>query len=164
MSNPGITRIFHANILTRDMDRSLKWYTEVLGASVIAGPLEAEGDNVRPISFGLEETGVPVEEVKIRFALLGWGEGPEQTFLDLIEAVNPPTSGTVPGNVLHVGLIRLCLATDSVKASYDSLVEKGVEFLTPIIEFNASEGPLVGHSAVCFRDPDGTVLELYGPN
>ncbi|MTD59386.1 VOC family protein [Amycolatopsis pithecellobii] len=163
MSKPGITRIFHTNIVVRDMDRSVKWYTEVLGASLIDGPFEAEGENLRGISFGLEDLGVGADEVKIRFALLGWGEGPEQTFLDLIESVNPPTFGSVHPSVLHVGLARLCLATDSVQASHDALLERGVEFLTPIVEFDVSEGPLAGHACVCFRDPDGTVLEIYGP-
>ncbi|MFC5676908.1 VOC family protein [Aeromicrobium endophyticum] len=163
MSNAGITSIFHVNIITRDMDRAIKWYTEVLGASLIDGPYDGEGLSTRAISFGLDGTGVEPEDVKIRYALLGWGEGEDQTFLDLIESVNPASFGSVHPSVLHVGLRRICFTVESVQKSADFLVANGVELLTPIVEFDATEGPLEGHACVCFTDPDGTVLEVFGP-
>ncbi|MFC5676917.1 VOC family protein [Aeromicrobium endophyticum] len=161
MSDLGITGIFHANINVRNMDASIKWYTEVLGATLRMGPYDDEGPNIRAVSFGSEAFGVHPDEIKIRYALLGWGEGPNETLLDLIEAVNPPTWGEVYPNAMKVGLNRLCLATEGVESAYAKLQERGVKILTPLVTF-ASDGFDEDKCCFCFEDPDGAVLELFG--
>ena len=60
-------RIFHVNICVTDLDRSLKWYQEVLGMKVVEGPFMGEGPAMRGIGIGAESVGVDSKTaVKVR--------------------------------------------------------------------------------------------------
>jgi len=44
------------------------------------------------------------------------------------------------------------------------LLAKGVKFITPPVPITLGDNLLHGIAYCCFHDPDGTILELYGPN
>ncbi len=159
-------RIFHVNVCVRDLDRSLKWYQEVLGMKIVEGPFAGEGPEQRGIGLGAEAAGVDSEtEVKIRGAFLRWGDDEREAMIDLLEFVNPPPTGR-PYETLHnVGIARIALGVKDIDEAYRDLMSKGVEFITPPVSVSNVEGAndlLAGISYCCFYDPDRTILELYG--
>jgi predicted enzyme related to lactoylglutathione lyase len=52
---------------------------------------------------------------------------------------------------------------EDINAAYDRLRKKGVKFITPPVPVEIGEELLSGVKYSCFYDPDGTILELYGP-
>lgn len=53
------------------------------------------------------------------------------------------------------GFVRICLASENVRADYDRLVAAGVEFETAPLEMDRG----LAKVALC-RDPDGALIEL----
>jgi catechol 2,3-dioxygenase-like lactoylglutathione lyase family enzyme len=56
------------------------------------------------------------------------------------------------------GLARLALRSSDLQADYDYLVAQGVEVLSPPATVFSSANH--GSRFFCFKDPDGTFLEL----
>ena len=159
-------RIFHVNICVTDLDRSLKWYQEVLGMKVVEGPFMGEGPAMRGIGIGAESVGVDSKTaVKVRGAFLRWSDNEHEAVIDLLEFINPRPVGA-PYETLHnIGIARIALGVKDVDAAYEDLKSKGVKFITPPVSISNMEGAqsLLSEIAYCcFYDPDRTILELYG--
>lgn len=63
----------------------------------------------------------------------------------------------------HLGLARLArlaLTTSDLAADVAELKEMGGEFISEPVPLAGPVGPPV--SFVCFKDPDGTIVELVG--
>ena len=45
-----------------------------------------------------------------------------------------------------------------VDKTYEELKAKKIEYLTPLKKINGPNGAIIG--VVCFKDPDGAILEL----
>jgi len=75
----------------------------------------------------------------------------------LIEWKEPETSGNPYPHLAHTGIARICFRIKNLDGAYQELCDQGVEFLSEPIEEN-----LGGHHQkfVCFKDPDGTILEF----
>ena len=78
--------------------------------------------------------------------------------LDLVQFIDPPTQGQPYATLNNVGICRVAFTVDDIDETYEQLKAKGIQFVAPLKKL---EGPGVARIAVvCFRDPDGTVLEL----
>ncbi len=98
-------------------------------------------------------------KVRARGALMAIGDDQRPTLLDLIEWENPKTDGKPYPHLAHMGTCRIALRTPNVPKVYEGLKSKGVEFLSEPQVFDG------GVAFVCFKDPDGTFLELINlPN
>jgi hypothetical protein len=91
-----------------------------------------------------------------RGALLALGDEALHTRLDLIQWLEPearfpttPPATTAPR--------ILAIRTENVRAAYDDLRSRGVEFITAP---RGPDEPTGIEAVVCCRDPDGTVVEL----
>ena len=164
MANIGIERIFHINVVCRDLERSLKFYTEILGMHVVDGPFDADGPVLAGIGQGAQSWGISPDAVKIRFAFLRFGEDHSETILDLLEFVSPRSYGAPHPNLQMIGIARIALKVRDVQASYEELLTKGVKFLSPPVPITLGDNLLNDIAYCCFYDPDGSILELYGPN
>jgi len=60
----------------------------------------------------------------------------------------------------NIGIVRVALACDDVDKAYNDLKVKGVEFLSPPQEVDLERPGQMPIKVVCFKDPDGIVLEL----
>ena len=60
----------------------------------------------------------------------------------------------------HVPSAHLCFDVEDIEATYEHLKEEGVEFVSPPVYWEASEG---GWIVLFFYDPDGNLLELNQP-
>ncbi|MEM7279952.1 MAG: VOC family protein, partial [Pseudomonadota bacterium] len=78
----------------------------------------------------------------------------------LIEWLEPEAEGSPTKALNEVGFARLCFYTKDIWADYASLKEDDVELFSEPVNLDFANGSSA--LAFCFRDPDGTVLELVG--
>lgn len=158
MTGPGpppeglFSHLIHTCVVCSDFDRSLDFYTRVLGARV--GGRVSAGD-AGPLS---EAMGAPGRR-RWRGAMLYWGDPARTSLVDLIaydegsdgEAAAPEREAT------DLGFSRLCLRVSDVDRAAAHLREHGVTIVSEPLEIEI-EGRR--HRVLFFLDPDGTLLEL----
>ncbi|MCB0163515.1 MAG: VOC family protein [Anaerolineae bacterium] len=142
-----IDRIFHFNINCTDLTRTIPFY-QMLGFKVIMDFGDGMESQEMADAFGMDRA-------NIKGAHLRLGDGPDATRIDLLEFQDPPPTGTPYPHLYHTGIARMCLKTTDIWQMYDYLRGQGVEFLS---EPKLLPGTSV--SIVCFKDPDGTFVEL----
>ena len=146
MSGWQVQSIFHFTVTATNFERSLDFYT-ALGFRV----LRDNRDVIWPEMVG-RNLGIPGAQG--RGALLGIGDGPEHTRLDLIEWLEPEQP---PPTDLRI----IALRTENVQAAYDDLSARGIPFLSEV-----QRARRAGILGVCTcTDPDGLRVELieYAP-
>lgn len=142
-----IERIFHFNINCTDLKRTLPFY-QMLGFKVILDFGEGMESQEMAEAFGMPAA-------RIKGVHLRLGDDPQATRIDLLEFQHPSPTGQPYPHLYHTGIARICLKTTNIWQMYEELKAKGVEFLS---EPKLLPGTSV--TIVCFKDPDGTFLEL----
>lgn len=153
-----VQSLFHFVLNVTNLERSLEFYQR-LGFRVLRDNRDIVWPPMVAENFGMKAA-------QGRGALLGLGDGPDHTRLDLIEWLEPSwrgpersgrsdgSSGDTPAEPIPR---ILALRTRNVRAAWAELSQQGVEFIREPREPN----PTVGiESIVCCLDPDGTVVEL----
>lgn len=144
----------HANICVRDMDRSIPFY-EMLGFEKFEENIFEESAEVWR-GLGLEG-GRRFRAVFMKIP----GDRP-RPFLDIIQFLDPPTVGDAYPSLHNVGIGRLCFEVDDLEAVAKTLRSNGVAFVGPIARYETSRGSAphgIDCQFLCFKDPDGTILE-----
>ena len=143
-----LQRLFHVNICVRDMERSIRFY-ESLGFKKVN-------------DFTLEDPSVGdalgVKARKIRGVFVRLGDDPNAPVLDLVQFIDPPTQGQPYPTLNNIGICRIAFTVDDIDKTYEELKAKKVEFVAPLKKIDGPGGAKIG--VVCFKDPDGTILEL----
>ncbi len=147
-----IKSIFHINVNVTDFDRSLAFY-QMVGFKVVLDL--GEGPNAA------NDKGLNVPNSVMRAALLTLGDDPRATRLDLIEWKQPQTEGEPYPHLYHTGAARIALFTKGLDEEYERLKGEGVEFVSEPVMLHFPNG--AGSKFCCFKDPDGTFLELIEP-
>ena len=130
-----IKTIDHIGIITNDLQKSVEFYTDVLGFSISA---KIEMDEVGLSAIFIEKNGSRIELMGYRGAIPKRSEG--------IEIIMGGSS--IPIND------HITFSVDDIGAIVTELKEKGVEFgLEPI----QLEG---GMKLASFKDPNGMLIEL----
>lgn len=75
-----------------------------------------------------------------------------------MQFVDPPHQGQPYPTLNNLGICRIAFLVDDIDAVYRELQAKRVEFVAPLQKPDGPRGTKIG--VVCFKDPDGTVLEL----
>jgi glyoxylase I family protein len=149
---PMIKSVFHVNINVTDFDRSLAFY-KMVGFKVVLdiGEGPNEGNDV----------GLNIPNSIARAALLSLSDDPKATRIDLIEWKKPRTEGQAHPHLYHTGIARIALFTKNIDEEYKRLKAEGVEMVSEpvVIKFRNKAGA----KFFCFKDPDGTFLELIEP-
>ena len=142
----AIKAIFHVNINCSNLDVSLPFY-ENLGFETVLN-LPTGGDASLAEGLGMADC-----VGKAAIMMLNPGD-PRQTRLDLIEWVSPNDRRPPYEHLARVGINRIALWTVDLDDEYERLKADGVDFLSEPLFMG-------GHTKfVCFRDPDGTIIEL----
>ena len=146
-----------ATIFVRDMDRSLDFYTRVLGYSVYH-----ERDSRLPAGASFP-AGAPDQEHTGRFAIVK-GDHPLMGMIGML-AYDPPLSDH-HSDRLGYGHVVLVLQTTDAAALEARLKDYGATFEKPL-EAGTNTGDLEGNKipsvAMFVRDPDGYLLEIFEP-
>lgn len=143
----NITGLLHININCRDFERSRRFY-EMLGFKVIMP--------VAPVGSGDVAAAVGMQSYVVRGALMKHGSG---AVIDLLQWQEPHHDGEPYPEMNHPGIARIAFTSVNIDADIRTLEEAGVEFLSSkAASVPGPKGTLVRF--ICFKDPDGTVLEL----
>jgi catechol 2,3-dioxygenase-like lactoylglutathione lyase family enzyme len=146
-SDSGVDRIFHFNINCTDLKRTLPFY-QMLGFQVVLD----FGDGMESREMA---TAFALPQARIRGVHLRLGDDPNATRIDLLEFQDPRPSGQPYPSLAHTGVVRVCLKTRAIWQTYQNLKAKGVQFLS-----EPQKLPGTNVTIVCFKDPDGIILEL----
>ena len=141
-------RMLHANVNCSDLDRSLDFYTRVLGGSVLLTSGDDGSDLSGPMG-GFDGAS------NFRAALIYWhrqGHGP---YIDLIEWTEP--GDKVDRTAKDMGVARICWQVDDLDSIAADLEARGVVFNAPANVVQLGDHTIRG---LFFPDPDGTLLEI----
>lgn len=151
-----ITKLNHANLIVSNLERSRKFYTEVLGLKVL---METEIDEAQ---FA---RGVAIPGAKVRGIFFQVPGTP--TAIEMFEYVAPMKSKTIPGDWLpsDVGVGHIAFEVDDIDAAYENLQKHNVDFVSAPVTIPTSHKDVGGVRFCYFKDPDGILLELiYFPH
>lgn len=143
-----LQRLFHVNICVRDMERSIRFYERLGFKKVNDFTLE---DPAVGEALGLKAN-------KLRGVFMRLGDDPNAPVLDLVQFIDPPPQGQPYPTLNNIGICRIAFTVEDIDRAYEQLQAMGVEFVAPLKKLTGPGGTTVG--VVCFKDPDGTVLEL----
>ncbi len=141
--------LIHVNVNCRDYDVSRAFY-EKLGFELL---LEVAPTNTTAVCRA-----VGFEDYRLRgglFRLKGRGA---PFVIDLLEWQSPRDDAPPYPALNHIGLARIALATSDFDADLAELRADGVEIIGDPAVVVWEDRP--DSRFVCFKDPDGTVLEL----
>ncbi len=147
-----IDGVAHVNVNCSDLARSTAFFTEHLELAV--------GAHTRPDSvqdgtgFGLD--GGAQWDAHMLVGADGHG-GPS---IDLLEWLEPAPCGTPAAAPNQLGFYRLCFMAPDLDARYERLRSAGVPCLSEPEDVPLGSSVAESVRALCFLDPDGTVLEL----
>ena len=146
----NITGADHTSFTVANLDRSLAFYAGVLGFEVL---------NLRPsITNRYFRDIIAMPDGVIKGAYLAIPGTAHK--LELFEYVQPRgTPADVRTN--NPGSAHICLMIEDLRAAYNELAAKGVQFRSPPVELN--EGPNKGGVGLYMLDPDGITIELFQP-
>jgi catechol 2,3-dioxygenase-like lactoylglutathione lyase family enzyme len=143
----SIGRIHHVGLTVSDLDRSVAFYTELLGCTQVMGQ-EKRGGYLGAI------VGYP--DAHVRMAHLKAAEG--DFIIELFE-YHQPTPTTVDWEPRVIGCPHVCFLVTDLTAIHHRLVDSGVRFIsapTPI-----DTGANAGGAGLYLCDPDGIIVELF---
>ena len=141
--------ILHANINCSDFEQSRSFY-EMLGfVSLLESDVETSEEAAR---------GLNMPAYKLHASTMSQaGDG---FLIDLIKWIDPPDPSPPYALINHLGFSRLSLKTTNLDADIATLQDQGVVFLSDPVTINR---PVENSRLVCFKDPDGTLIELVQP-
>jgi catechol 2,3-dioxygenase-like lactoylglutathione lyase family enzyme len=145
--------VSHIAVGVRDMDRSLKFYHDLLGLKVCLDTMENIG--------GLKTLFVEPMKGKRRAVYLRYEDGPHASFIVLSQ--NPQE---VPGGAIkldQVGVHHFAFWVDDLRERVEKLKAAGVPILVPPMESDTiAYGEPAGKKVLTclFQDPDGIILQF----
>lgn len=141
--------IVHVNVNCADLDRSLHFYTELIGLSPLSHTYPPPQDGA---GFGLPG------RVQWDAHLLHDDRGFAASAIDLLEWKSPPPIGRPPREANHLGLFRLCLTHPDLDALHRHLTAHAVACRSEPATLPVLPGTSVRF--LCCDDPDGTCIEF----
>jgi len=143
-----LQKLFHVNICVSDMERSISFY---------------QGIGFNKVSdFTLDDPSVGdalgLKAKKLRGVFMRLGDDNDAPVLDLVQFIDPPPQGRPYPTLNNIGICRIAFTVDDIDKTYAELTAKKIECLAPLKKIKGPNGALIG--VVCFKDPDGTILEL----
>jgi catechol 2,3-dioxygenase-like lactoylglutathione lyase family enzyme len=146
-----IADVLHFSFTVSDIDRSVQWYTEVLGLELVHR--QRQENEYTPILVGIPGAVLEVAQLK----LPGIDSRFSTHMLELIQYVTPDGGAReLPTN--QVGVAHLALLVNDISDRYERMRASGVVFRNPPVEI--TEGANAGGYACYLHDPDGITLEL----
>ena len=139
------TDYLHVGISVRNLDKSVQFYTEVLGME--------EGIRVSHKGATISRV-VDVEDAEVDVCYVIKGNHR----LELIEYKNKDQAklNTTYKSQDDPGLVHIAFIVDDVEASYQKIKNMGYEFNSPPM-VTRENGPKI----TFFRGPDNVIIELY---
>jgi len=144
-----ITGMVHININCTDFRRSKAFY-EMLGFQVYWPVPETNTEEVA------NAVGMP--KYLVEGALMALQNAEQAMFIALLEWKSPRDDSPLYPNLYRPGPARIALSSSNIDTDLDFLVANSVEVATRPVDVHTSENSYARF--FCFKDPDGTFLEL----
>ena len=141
------TRLDHVAVTVSDMERSLRFYCDVLGLKR-DGEHDLEGDIISRMAGK--------DRVKMKVVRLICPETPGIQ-IDLQEYIEPKGKLS-DSNLGDVANAHFCFEVESMEKTCQELRAQGVKFVSDPVTFDLEQEGKI--HCVFFYDPDGYVLEL----
>jgi catechol 2,3-dioxygenase-like lactoylglutathione lyase family enzyme len=139
-----ITGFNHTSFTVADMDKSVKFWTEMLGFSAASvSPREGRWQE--------EVTGIPGASLMVAHL---YGHGHHIEFIQYRKGAIP---GAAPEPALR-GAAHVCLETDDIERMWAALLKAGATAQGSIA--TVTTGAVDGAKAGYIRDPNGILIEL----
>lgn len=142
------SRIRHTGLVVRDLERSIKFYRDILGFSIYRRCMEKRGDFIDKF-VGLKD--VVLESAKLSL--------PQGGLIELLQYHSHPDPDTFkkaenfPSN--KIGCQHIALTVEDLATLYQKLIKEG---------YNCNSEPLLspeGKTKTLYcHDPDGIIVEL----
>ena len=145
----NITGLVHVNVNCSDFDRSLAFY-ERLGFERFV--------DVPPTNTPEVAAAVGMPPYRVKGALILAKSAAAPFVIDLLEWQDPTDPAPPYPHLYHLGIARIAIGTSDLEADMAELKAHGVEFLSEPATVELAGRP--ASRFVCFKDPDGTILEL----
>lgn len=133
----------HSGIVVKSMEKSMKFYCDLLNHKVIVDFIE-EGKYFENL--------IGIADARARVVKAGL---PDKTFVELIEFLNVDIFDKNFSGFNFRGCNHICFNDDDIETTHNNLVKEGVVFITPPL---ASEFDPV-KTCFCY-DPDGTLVQF----
>jgi catechol 2,3-dioxygenase-like lactoylglutathione lyase family enzyme len=140
-----IRGIHHVAISTPDMERSVKFYRDVLGFEQRFEGSWDKGDKETDRIQGLKDSSANLTMLQSH-----------SIFIEIFEFLSPePKPGDPNRPACDHGLTHICLEVDDIEAEIQRLTEAGMRF-----HGRFRDATDLGVKATYGRDPDGNIIEL----
>lgn len=147
----AITGVHHFSFTVTDLDKTLDFYTGMLGAE-IQSKTRNTYETLGMALFG-DKWGVKQKHADLKIAVTRVGG----LRVEFIQYIDPPTA-PFHKNPSVAGAAHIALKVDDIENERARLEAAGVEFHSPINVFKETGKP--EWKWCYFRDPDGICLEL----
>jgi catechol 2,3-dioxygenase-like lactoylglutathione lyase family enzyme len=141
----------HVGLTVADLERSLGFYRDVLGFTLVRRRPQLDSDYVA------QQTGFPGVVLDVASFRVTPDSPQSLEIVQYLNQAGPPVESATN----RPGASHLCMMVDDLRACHAALSAKGVRFKSEPVTITA--GPNTGGLAVYFYDPDGYVLELFEP-
>jgi glyoxylase I family protein len=141
-----IDDFLHVSITCRDLERSVRFY-ETLGLKVTKRLGEVNEDGIA--------RGFQLPAGRLAVAYLAPPQASSRLFIDLVQWLEPSSTGEPYPVLNHVGLNRMAFRVSDLDATTADLREQGITFLS-------REPQVFGEGIRCIvtTDPDGIFIQL----
>ena len=143
--------IHHLGMTVVDIERSIRFYRDVLGMTLVRRRPKVNADYVA------RQTGY--EGVELNVASFKVSPDSHQS-LEIVQYMNH-TGESLKQATNRPGASHLCLLVDDLQSCHAELSANGVRFMSDPVTITA--GPNKDGMVVYFYDPDGYPLELFQP-
>jgi catechol 2,3-dioxygenase-like lactoylglutathione lyase family enzyme len=147
-----IADVLHFSFTVSDIDRSIDWYTRVLGLELVHR--QHQENEYTDALIGIP--GIALEVAQFRLPTVASPYSSHMLELIQYSRGADPTVVDLPTN--RVGVAHLALLVDDIHERYERMLNENVAFQNPPVMITA--GANLGGYACYFRDPDGITLEL----
>jgi catechol 2,3-dioxygenase-like lactoylglutathione lyase family enzyme len=146
-----VKRVDHFALTVSDLERSLRFYRDLLGLEVRVRRIWNEDYVRRMVGF---------PDASMDIALLAL-PGDDDQQLELNEYLQPRAGA--PRNPINTpGSAHLCFIVDDIQELYELLRQAGTEFVSEPVAVPV--GPNKGRRTAYLLDPDGIVVQLMQPS
>ena len=143
--------IHHIGLTVSDIERSIRFYRDLLGMALIRRRPHVTADYVA------KQTGYEGVELNVASFKVGDDSGQSLEVVQYMNHTGPPLDQATN----RPGSSHLCLLVTDLRSCYHDLSAQGVRFKSEPVTITA--GPNEGGLVVYLYDPDGYALELFQP-
>ena len=141
--------VSHIAIGVRDMEKSLRFYRDLLGFQVVRDEIQKTRGTVLPALYK------DPHEAR-RAVTLYWKKGKEEAFIVLSEHTDKPVSGEAI-KLDQIGVHHFAFWVQDLPKIYQELKAKGADFVVPPTVTKTPDG---NFNSAFLRDPDGILVQL----